>query len=310
MNSYDDRLSRLEALVTGLNLGGCKYGEALESRLEELAEAPIKLHKSEMCDIPRFKDYKPGEMIKPEDLEAYQGWRRTRYDAPVSCQGDSLGQCEHGCDGVSTRGSCVDLDEVSIEEWEAAMTPWSAIADHCRAAKIASLHPADNVQSCTVENELKERIAELEATKAGHDNKIIDALKKKLGKSTRYIDTLHETINALRDKVMYDRPVSDDIAAGNSNKPRIGPVDMGGGKYGKGGDSGLGGRTEGVDSEQKVNIGDISMRQAIDALVSMGYDVECTPRAGGYMAHGHTLDDPHAPVQVVYCMGGNCYGDE
>ena len=189
-------INRLEAIVKGLNLGGCKYGKERDRRLERLSELRI-----------------PNDKLTKGDIACDD-----------SCMGGSLGQCSIGCDGKKGL----------VEQW------------HALYDSIPPLCPVDNVPSCPIE-----------------DN--------------------------------TDSNVTTDPASDKSNKPRREPVELGDSKYGMDREDGLGGRTEGGDSEQKPNKDDSELARAVDRLVRLGE----RQSAWAEMA---TL----GPVRV-YCMGGACY---
>jgi hypothetical protein len=112
INRLNIRLDTLFAAVKKLQKDDTKYGNASQSSLGGNVEA-----------------LKPNDKLTEADNELYDG------KVAAGCYGDMLGQCDHGCTGVSDRGSCIDeklwncppVSLASIVADEAIVSPVAAI---------------------------------------------------------------------------------------------------------------------------------------------------------------------------------------
>jgi len=239
-NSYQSQIDRLsikldslEAMLTGLNLGGCKYGKADQSSSEELTERPIQADRVDII-LNRFRramgDY-PGKAS--EGLEA-------------SCDGDLLGQCEPGCDGVSKRGSCIE--PMGLSHWIIAQC--GQVATQCGRCSLA-MHSRLTMGAKRI-GELACKYEPVAATLSPVDNVPSSDIEDEPVYCIDYYGREY-TVDKRSGKKTYitPAPVSD-----KSNKPRRATVDNDDTKCGVDGDSRLGGSTEPCDSEQKANMSD------------------------------------------------------
>jgi hypothetical protein len=117
------KLNELIEAVKALKSDDTKYGTINLSSLEELTEPRKFVIMDDSGDIKPIEHIEPCPECGHISLE-------------VSCDGDMLGQCEPGCDGVSKRGSCIDDEHCWTDE----------------VRKARGLHPVDYVHSSTIEN--------------------------------------------------------------------------------------------------------------------------------------------------------------